>query len=96
MIQGPTSALATTAAEQAPAPTRGEGGEAGGSDTLESSGEISSSPSANTGQVQQWLVIGKNAAESKCTELEKQLAATREELTKRDTRFVCARARVCV
>ncbi|CAM9421977.1 unnamed protein product [Pylaiella littoralis] len=94
MIQGPTSALPTTAPEQAPAPTRGEGGEAGGRDTLESSGEISSSPSANTGQVQQWLVIGKKAAESKCTELEKQLAATREELTKRDTSVKVAHEKI--
>lgn len=36
----------------------------------------------------QWLIMTKNAAQAKCRELESQLASTREELTKRDTRCV--------
>lgn len=92
MMQEPTTEA------PAPASRRGEreGGELEGREMLESDGELSFPPPANAGQEvqQQWLSIGKRAAEAKCTELEKQLAATREELTKRDTRFVCV-VRVC-
>lgn len=36
----------------------------------------------------QWLMMSKNAAQAKCKELESQLKSTREELAKRDIRFV--------
>lgn len=57
-----------------------EGGSRGGAEG-EAAGDTPS-----TGQTQ-WLIMTKNAAQAKCKELESQLAATKEELTKRDTRF---------
>ena len=38
-----------------------------------------------------WLSLGKQAAESKCRELEGELAKARQELTKQDARFVSVR-----
>lgn len=47
-----------------------------------------SEKASSKGDVTAWLSLGKQAAESKCRELEGELAQTRQELTKQDARFV--------
>lgn len=51
-----------------------------------------SEKASSKGDVTAWLSLGKQAAESKCRELEGELARGRQELTKQDARFVS----VCV
>lgn len=56
-------------------------GESGSAGEGEAAGEMPSTEQT------QWLIMTKNASQAKCKELESQLASTREELTKRETRL---------
>lgn len=62
----------------------GGGAAAGGSESAGGGEAAEEKPSV---EQTQWLIMSKNVAQARCKELESQLASTREELTKRDTRF---------
>lgn len=67
--------------------SRGGGGGAEGD--LESGGEGEALGDKTPSKEQtQWLMLAKAQKEKQCTELALQLAAAREEITKRDTRCV--------
>lgn len=63
----------------------------GGSEADEIETAPSEKASSSKGDVTAWLSLGKQAAESKCRELEGELAQARQELIRQDARFVSVR-----
>lgn len=65
----------------------GEGGGRAAAGGSGSAGEGEAAGEMPSTEQTQWLIMSKNRQASMCTELASQLASTREELSKRDTRF---------